>query len=314
MRTILTVIVILVVLILGWLYWSAAEREKQIAAEYPPIGSFIDVNGTKVHYIQKGEGLPLVLIHGLSSNVMEWDTGLFDQLAEHFRVIAFDRPGLGYTEPLKDATIVDQANLLADAAIQLGADKPLVLGHSFGGAVAMAWAVERQENMAGLLVLSGASHPLKSPDLGDVWILANPVIGSLLAWFQLAMSSTESLEEQQIDVFAPQAVPQNYAKDFGAWLVLRRFSAVENMRQLSKLNEQISKLTPRYEEIALPVEVVHGNADNIVAYADNAPPLPESIKGANLVTLDDMGHAPNYEVPDVVEEAVLRLAKRLALE
>ena len=183
MRKLIVILLILIILPIAYLYWTASQREAEIASETPPIGKFMDVNGTKVHYIEKGEGPDLVLVHGLSSNIMEWNTGLFDRLAEKFHVVAFDRPGLGYTEVLEGATIVDQAGLLADAAVQLGMDKPIVLGHSFGGAVVMAWAVERPENMSGLLVLSGASHPLKNPDLDSVWMLGNPISGSLFAWY-----------------------------------------------------------------------------------------------------------------------------------
>ena len=134
--------------------------------------------------------------------------------------------------------------------------------------------------------------------------------GTIFSTFQLLNSSDETLQQEQHDVFSPQPIPETYVDDFGAWLIMRRASARENMRQLSNLNAELKALIPKYGEIQVPVEILHGDADKIVNYQDNAPPLKKAIEGANLITLESMGHAPNYVVPETVEKALLRLSAR----
>jgi alpha-beta hydrolase superfamily lysophospholipase len=67
--------------------------------EYPPAGRFVTVDGVRLHYIEKGEGSPVVLLHGNVVTAEDFDTsGVLDLLARRHRVIAFDRPGFGYSE------------------------------------------------------------------------------------------------------------------------------------------------------------------------------------------------------------------------
>ena len=101
------------------------------------------INGSKVHYEVKGTGPDLILIHGALGNLRDMTFDLRDKLTNRYRVIAFDRPGFGYSDPLPngDASLIGQALLLQKAAKEIGVTNPIVMGHSYGGAVAMSWAV-----------------------------------------------------------------------------------------------------------------------------------------------------------------------------
>ena len=114
-----------------------------------------------------GDAPDLVLIHGASGNTRDMTFSLAPRLAEDYRVIVLDRPGLGYTDRINGtgATITQQAELLQKAAAQLGADRPIVLGHSYGGAVALAWAVTRPDHISALVNVSGARQAVGGWDL-----------------------------------------------------------------------------------------------------------------------------------------------------
>ena len=122
-----------IVLVTALLVWvKARTHEAQAESSFPPEGQFVDVDGTRVHAVVRGapEAPPLVLIHGASGNTRDWTLDIVPRLATSYRVIVFDRPGLGYTDSSRGSgaggaqTISEQATLLQAAAETLGDDKP----------------------------------------------------------------------------------------------------------------------------------------------------------------------------------------------
>jgi len=137
-------------------YVIAKLREARIEARYPQIGQTVQVNGKNIQAYVTGSGPDLVMIHGSSGNMRDLILALEDTLAPHFRIIIFDRPGLGYSDRLSSDgdTFIDQAMILRDAAKQLGAEKPIVLGHSLGGIISMAWATQAPDDLSALALIS----------------------------------------------------------------------------------------------------------------------------------------------------------------
>ena len=288
--------------------WRAATNERAAQAEHPPAGQFVEVNGTRVHYVEAGTGPAVVLIHGSSGNVNDWTFDMFDRLSDRYRVIAFDRPGLGYTDMIgRDAQAADQARLLADAASALGAEHPIVVGHSLGGAIALAWALEWPDDLSGLLVLAGASHPWDT-GLGTYYtMLSHPIVGPVMATLLTAWAPDSAVAANIEGVFAPNPAPDGYAEHFGTGLTLRRFSLLENAHQRASLLPQITAMAPRYPTINTPTEILHGDADSTVALTIHSLPLAEAIPNANLVVLEGVGHMPQHSAPQAVVDAIDRL-------
>ncbi|MEO0916459.1 MAG: alpha/beta fold hydrolase, partial [Pseudomonadota bacterium] len=120
---------------------TAMRRDAAIAAAYPPEGQLVEVDGRQIHVVVKGEGPDLVLIHGAGGNAQDFTFQFVDMLADRYRVFAVDRPGLGHSDRARDGlnaafttdaeSPIEQARLLADATRQLGAERPIVLGHSY---------------------------------------------------------------------------------------------------------------------------------------------------------------------------------------
>src|SRR6056297_93645 len=124
---------------------GATPSEGEIERDNPPRGKFVQVEGLRVHYVAMGpeDGPGAVLIHGATGNLNDMTFDLAPRLAERgMRVVAFDRPGLGYTErpETQGWKPAVQARILREAADRLGLTRPVVAGHSWGAAVALAWA------------------------------------------------------------------------------------------------------------------------------------------------------------------------------
>ncbi|ABD55269.1 alpha/beta fold hydrolase [Jannaschia sp. CCS1] len=313
MKIVVTVLALLVIFAAVTM-WRAARNEAQAEAEYPPAGQFVTVNGTRVHYIDEGDGPVVVLLHGSGGNLNDWTFDMVGRLSDRYRVIAFDRPGLGYTDPLGDNTpVTAQARLLADAALALGADNPMVVGHSYGGAVAVAWGVERPDVLAGLVVLAGATNPWEGGISTYYRILSHPIAGPIMANLLAAWVPERIVTENVEAVFTPQSAPEGYGDHFGPGLTLRRFSLLENALQRASLLPQVEAMVPAYPNIAVPTEILHGDADTTVGLHVHSVPLSEQIPDAVLTVLDGVGHMPQHAEPEMLVEAIDRLTARADL-
>src|SRR6202790_870806 len=128
---------------------------KNAENDNPPAGQFLEVNGVRLHYVERGSGAPLVLLHGNGSMIQDFESsGLIDLAAKNYRVIVFDRPGFGHSDRPRDViwTPVAQAELIDKALQRLRVSQALVLGHSWGASVAVALALLHPELVRGLVL------------------------------------------------------------------------------------------------------------------------------------------------------------------
>ncbi|MWD26428.1 alpha/beta fold hydrolase [Aquicoccus sp. SCR17] len=311
------VLVVAALLVAGTLLtlWKAGRNERAAEESHPPSGRILEVEGTRVHAWVEGTGPDLVLIHGSSGNLRDFTFDLARRLTDRYRVIAFDRPGLGYTERLSPdgASIGEQAGLLAQAAAQLGAERPIVLGHSYGGAVALAWAVQHPERIAALVTLAAASNPWET-GLGTYYsVLSHPVAGRVAIPLITAWVDETRVTQALSEVFEPQPAPEGYAAHFGPGLTLRRGSLRANAMQRASLLDEIEALHPRYGEIEVPVEILHGTADTTVDLGIHSERLARQIPEARLTRLEGVGHMVQHAAPDATVEAIDRAARRAGL-
>ncbi|MDA7964492.1 alpha/beta hydrolase [Ruegeria sp.] len=284
-------------------------------ANFPVEGQIVEVDGIAVHAVVMGDGPDVVLIHGSSGNTRDMTFALAPILAENYRVIAFDRPGLGYSDSFNPdgETIVEQAEILQRAAAQLGANKPIVAGQSYGGSVALAWAVTRPENISGLVLIAPAAIPWETPLDAFNTIGATSAGNALVLPLITAYVPDWYVDEALNKVFAPQTAPEGYADHFGTGLSMRRSSMHANAKQRANLLAEVTELQPRYSEISVPTEIVHGTADTTVFLDWHAPRLIEQIPGAELIELEGIGHMPQVVAAPEVAAAIDRATQRAGL-
>ena len=273
---------------------------------HPPTGRFVEVGGVKLHYTERGAGPPVVLLHGNGVTAQDWEvSGVLDGLAADHRVIAFDRPGYGYSERPRGTvwTPVRQAELIHGALAQLGVVKPVVVGHSWGTMVALALALDHPADVARLVLLSGYYFPSvrldvplqgapATPLLGDVLrYTISPIVGRLL---------TPLLVKQ---LFAPAPVPERFAR-FPISMSLRPSQLRASAEEAVLMVPSAMLLQARYGELHLPVAIIAGSGDLI------ADPGAQSNRLANLVLARDAelvegaGHMVHYFAPERVVAAV----------
>lgn len=296
--------------------WRANAREAAAEKAYPPEGQTIEVKGYKVHAVVRGEGPDLVLIHGASGSTRDYTHTLVAQLASDYRVIVLDRPGFGYTPRLhKDGeSLEEQAALLSAAAAELGADRPIVLGQSFGGAVALAWAVHHPDTISGLVLLAAPSNIWSTP-IDPLYRATSSFLGAHLLVPILTAWVPKSYVANALEgVFEPQAAPEGYARHFGPSITLRRKTMVVNARQRVRLLPDIKALIPRYGEISVPTELLHGDVDTIVGLSIHSELLVNQIAHANLTVLKGIGHMPQHVSQPEVLSAISRVASRARLQ
>lgn len=311
----LKLLVGLVLLALGWgaVIYLALRSEGEAQANFPPQGQMVRVGGQEVHAQVMGEGPDLVLLHGSGGNLRDFTHDLAPRLAARYRVIAIDRPGHGHTPAPPDTSLRAQAALMAAVAQELGAPKPIVLGHSYGGAVALAWAAHMPQHLSGLIALSAPSHPWEGAVPALYRATGHPVLSHVVNPVLTAFVPEARVKRAIACVFAPDAVPKGYMEHFGAALTLRRDALRANARQRRNLLAEIHALVSIYDRITAPTEIVHGTRDTTVGLTIHARPLARAIPGARLTPLDGMGHMPHHADPEAVIAAIDRVAKRAGL-
>jgi len=299
---------------------GATPSEGEIERDNPPRGKFVQVEGLRVHYVAMGpeDGPGAVLIHGATGNLNDMTFDLAPRLAERgMRVVAFDRPGLGYTErpETQGWKPAVQARILREAADRLGLTRPVVAGHSWGAAVALAWAASAPGATAGAVVISGATMPWREG--GDTTF--TPIVTSRPAAFLgasllQAFTLRDGGRSAAGRIFAPQSVPEGYLDHLQAELILRTESFRANTEDIQKLNGALIEQAKAYPTLDVPVRILHGRADEVTPARVHASGLADALPQAELSLFEGVGHMLHHARPKAVADAVEALAAPAAGE
>jgi pimeloyl-ACP methyl ester carboxylesterase len=288
----------------------AAEAERAI----PAAGRFVTVGKNRIHYVEAGQGRPILFLHGLGGQLHHFRHTLFDRLSGDFRVIALDRPGSGYSirAPGADGRLGEQADVVAGFIDTLALEKPLVVGHSLGGAVALALALDYPDKIAGLALLSPVTHQADAmpPAFSSLYI-RSPLRRKLLAHTTAVPTSLKYAPQTLAFVFGPQPVPKDYATGGGGLLGLRPSHFEATATDFVALEHELARYEARLEQLAMPVGVMFGTADKVINHEDHALPLAGRIKDLELELLEGIGHMLQFVASDRVEGLIRRMAQRV---
>ena len=278
----------------------------------PRHGTLVDAGGVQMHVLEIGDRNsarpPVVLIHGASANLRDMEISLGAALKDTHRVILIDRPGRGYSERPSDGyQLSRQASLIHDVLAKLDVVDPIILGQSFGGAVALNYALQYQDEMSALVVLAPVSHEWPG---GVAWYnnaSGKPVVGPLLRQFVIPVYGQIALRNGVDDTFAPNAAPENYVERAGLKLLFRPKDFKSNAEDIANLKAEIMKQQDRYGELTLPVIVMTGLDDDTVSPDLHSRALGREIEGVSLTLFEDTGHALHHTRTDEIAAAVLAL-------
>ncbi len=288
---------------------AACARESSSDASLMS-GQTISVNGKTLHYVLEGSGPPVILLHGASGNLRDWTFSLFDRLAQDYRVLAFDRPGLGLSEAANDPSLSEQSRLMREAAKALEMEHATLVGQSFGGAVALAWAIDAPGRVDGLVLISAPSQVWPG-SVGGFYSVTNfPGVGYVFSNLVPFIVTQGTAERALRSIFEPQPVPVGYLAHMRPELALNPASFRNNAAQVGSLKAQMRKMVPAYQTFEMPIELIHGDADDVVPIEIHSEPFARTVKGARLTRLEGVGHMPHHSHQDTVLAAIKRATGR----
>lgn len=282
-------------------------RARQSERRYRPRGRFVNVNGVRLHYLEAGSGPPVILLHGNVVDAEDFElSGMLPSLARHYRVLAFDRPGFGYSDRPYGAmwSPTAQSDLLRAAWTRLGIDHPVVLGHSWGAMVALATALNHGSSLAGLVLLSGYYYSSLRADALLSAPAAIPVIGDLLRFTVSPLLGQAMLPRLFAKMFAPRAVPEAFADRFLGGLPVRPSQIRAASQDGVSMIPAASAMRSRYEQLRLPVIIMAGAGDEVIRPASQAVRLHNEIAHSRLQLVPNAGHMLHYAAAADVLHAV----------
>ncbi len=308
-----TILAVLAAVIVGLSVFSRAAVFV-IDRMWPPNGRFLEIDGLRLHVIDlpaASTAPSLLLIHGASGNLREPVAALRDALGGRFRLIGIDRPGHGHSSRGSRETSdpARQADLVAAALDALGAGPCLVLGHSWGAAVAALLAARHPDHVSGLVLVAPATHPWPGGVSRRARVFATPVLGRILAELAVVPIGLRLIGPSIRSIFAPAAVSAGYSGTIGAALAIRPKSYVATCRDIVDLHGHLVRSSAAYSEIRAPVEIVTGDTDRVVAPAIHSWGLARDIPGARLTILAGAGHMPHWSRTTEVVAAIERVSE-----
>jgi pimeloyl-ACP methyl ester carboxylesterase len=289
-----------------------------IGFRYPLTGRTVALSGGAIHVVEAGpaDGPVVLLLHGASGSANDQMNGAGRLLAERgLRVLAVDRPGHGYSDRFgrESADLGRQAALIRAALVQLKVPRAVVVGYSLAGALALRFALDHPDAVAGLALLSPVSHPWPNGTISWYYgLVTHPLVGQLIARTVTAPLGMLVFEGAITAVFSPEPPVAGYRDLAQAPLVLRPATFLANAEDVAGLHAAVTAQSPRYRTLKVPTVIVAGDADRIVWTNLHSRSLEREIEGARLVVLPGVGHMPHYTAKERVADEIASLTARVA--
>jgi pimeloyl-ACP methyl ester carboxylesterase len=294
-------------LLLGTAALANQLAAKRAERRNPPQGRFVTVDDIPVHYLEQGAGPTLVLIHGNGVSADDYVlSGLFDRLSQTHRVIAFDRPGFGYTPRPRDRSWAaqDQAELLLHALSAIGVESAVFVAHSWGTLVALEAALAEPERVSALVLMSGYYWPTARLDVPLLSGPAIPGLGDVLRFTVSPLVGRAMTPLVMKQLFAPAEVPERFKEGFSVGMSLRPSQLRATAADTARMVGEAAKSAARRPQITAPVLVISGDGDKIVIFESQSRRLADDTPGAELYVEPGAGHMVHHIAPDEVAAAI----------
>lgn len=287
---------------------SAFSRRtaRRIEAAVPMDGQLVDIGGDRIHYVDRGEGPPIVFVHGLSGQMRNFAWLPIEELARHHRVILIDRPGTGYSTrgAQSAANVYAQAEAVVRFCDVLGLEKPVLVGHSLGGAIALAVALNHPRAVSRLALIAPLTHvQTEVPKAFRALVIRSDFIRRLVARTlatPVALATSSAVLKQ---VFAPEAVPPDFPLRGGGMLSLRPQGFLGASEDLIAVEEagDLAEMEQRYVQLEVDTDVLFGRDDIVLNWIRHGDALRRRSKRVALKVIDG-GHMLPVTAPRATAE------------
>ena len=269
-----------------------------------PRENFILIENTRVRYVEAGAGPAVVMIHGNAGSVDDFDFKSLGQLCRDHRVIAVDRPGHGKSDrPDGSAALPVQTRMLHETLVKLGVTCATLVGHSWGGALALAYALKYPNELSAIILLAPAAYADAGSDQFLRALVATPLIGDVSLVMGRLLFGKHILRKELERAFYPDSVPDAYLRHASSqWLRHKHLRAT--LEDEFSLNKDLEKINKHYSEIRIPVVIVTGDHDNVVSAKENAYRLKAAIPDSQLMELKNTGHQVPQTHPESIYNAL----------
>lgn len=277
----------------------------------PLAGQFLEVNGVRLHYVERGAGTPLVLLHGNGSMIQDFESsGLIDLAAKNYRVIVFDRPGFGHSDRPRNViwTPAAQAELIDGALDRLGVSHAIVLGHSWGASVAVALALKYPKLVQGLVLASGYYYPTLRPDVFALSAPAVPLVGDVLGHTLSPIVSRMMWPLLMAKIFGPRSVPKKFA-GFPKEMALRPSQIRASAAESALMIPDAFQFRDDYADLKMPVAIVAGEEDRLVDIDAQSKRLHDDVPQSKFHRVPGTGHMIHQTATGVVMSAINEVAE-----
>lgn len=299
--------------VFGGLAMFTGMTARRIEKAMPPQGQFIEVDGARLHYLDRGTGPAIVMVHGLGGQMGNFSHSLLDRLAGDFRVILVDRPGSGYsTRPATaSASLRAQGDIIAGFIRALGLEKPLLVGHSLGGAISLAVALDHPDCIGGLALIAPLTHVQQAVPASFKGLAIESKLARRIVSWTLATPAAIMKRDQVLDfVFGPDKPPADFATAGGGLLGLRPGAFYAASTDMVSINIDLPSLVERYPAITLPVRILYGRGDRVLDWQAHGAAMKDKVPGLELELVEG-GHMLPVTAPDLTADWVRRAANGL---
>jgi pimeloyl-ACP methyl ester carboxylesterase len=298
----------------GGLAAFSGATARKIEKAVPRDGELIEVNGETLHYVDIGSGPPILMIHGLGGQLRNFGRAMVDDLARDYRVIRVDRPGSGYSPRAagRSARLRVQAETIAEFIRILKLDRPLIVGHSLGGALALSIALNHPDVVGGLALVAPLTQVQAIENVPPVFkpmVIRSPAVRKAVAWTLATPMGMMKAEEALKEVFAPEPVPADFGTEGGGLLAMRPSNFYASSSDLVDLEGELEGMVERYPTLSIPVRILYAPGDNLLDSQLHGERTASEIPGAGIELVEG-GHMLPFTQPELTAAFVRRAAAR----
>ncbi len=283
--TILCVIGAVMLALAAYTAFNTARAERMV----PPDGQFIDLPGARLHYLDIGPrtGPAIVMIHGLGGQMRNFTYALSGELVGEHRLIIVDRPGSGYSTYSGEGGrgLFGQAAIIAALIDRLGLEKPLVVGHSLGGAISLALAIRHGDRIGGLALLAPLTQPIEVDKINKVFsamLIESSLARQVIAYLLAAPMGQLSRAKADHEIFGPEAAVPDFDVRGGGALSLRPKAFLAACGDVDWARREMAAIAAAYPTLVLPVGIMFAREDRLLPFDQHGVQTAAAIPGAAL--------------------------------